>query len=84
MVSPDRCGSGGVILCGVDTKWKSRQGFLRDVVAEENILKEGIHRIGFLCEDAIGTVEGDLLGVGRVRGDGVDRRKKILIKEDLR
>lgn len=54
-----------------------------ELVAQENILHEGVDRVGFFGENVVPAVGGEVLGVGVVGLDFLDLGDEILVEEEL-
>lgn len=54
-----------------------------ELVTQENILHEGVDRIGFLGENVVLAVGSDVLGVGAVGFEFLNLGDEILIEEEL-
>lgn len=67
----------------IDTERDPSKDTLRDGVTNEGVVDNWVGGRSFLAKDLVIGVQGDDLGVARVRGDGIGFGDEILIEEDL-
>jgi hypothetical protein len=78
-----RGGRGRVLGIGVDADGGPGENTVRNVVAEVDVVQDGVAGGRLLGHDAVGAVEGEGLRVGAVRRDLVDGVVERLVKEQL-
>ena len=80
----DGSGRGNLIVNSrVDADRDPSHDAVGDVVGELDPLDEGVHVRRLLAQDRVVGVQGQVLGVGVVRGGGLDEGDQVLVEEDL-
>ena len=75
--------SHGGILGTVHADGDPGENAIGQVIAQKDILHERIDGIGFLGENGILGVGGEILGISRIRGGLFDLGDEILVEEEL-
>lgn len=67
----------------IDSRRNPGKDTVLELVTQEDILHEGVDRIGFLGENVVFAVGGELLGVGAVGLELLNLGDEILVEEEL-